>query len=591
MSPHLDAERTTGLVYGLLEESERAAAHAHLSGCPSCAEAARRMEEERELVVEASAPAPVREEFVRAIAARTVERVVSIRRARTRKLLVLGAAASLFVAAGVALLTRTREIVESPRSAFAAGRLSVQRGGFWIPQAPGYVPVSGDRLRTDDPAGATIHLEEGSRFSISRGTMVEFRGKRGPSPVLLLLEGEVHCQVVADPRPFSLEAAGSTVTVVGTEFAVHVLEDQPFFKPDKRIPRPPKVGMLVNSGAVMFGTPEGEIRVPAGWVALAGSKGTPWMWGEIKELASDQILERVLKKSAGTKPAAAAPVETAWLERADAAVELCVNDVPWARFADALVWFHKEKDDAVREQRGVQLSDPDVTPRLVLGWTKIKSLAAELNVPGNYMQACRNTLASRRFVDAIVEAMCGASLSYEQRRRLSIPEALDNLLPVLDPAAPALQRWKTRAERTIAFLRQLKEVLPEGAYARVIRTVGPSFMIDNYRVWLIEASSVEEAADRLVRNWAEQFQLPSYAYAPLGEIAAGHVKRHREAQDRLHRADGPPTGLDELEVSVRLFELQAQAEKAISEIPALNGESRARAAEGSPSLFRIRIAE
>ena len=199
-------------------------------------------------------------------------------------------------------------------------------------------------------------------------------------------------------------------------------------------------------------------------------------------------------------------------------------------------------------------------------------------------------LAQRRFVDAIVEAMVGASLSYEQRRRLSIPEALDNLLPVLDPAAPALVRWKVRAEKTLAFLRQLQGVLPEGAYARAARTVGPSFMIDKYKVWLIEASTPEEATDRLVRNWTEQFQLPTYALAPLGEIAARHVRKNREAEDRF-RAGGTPTGLEELELSVKLFELQAQAEKSISEIPSLNGETRARAAEGSHSLFRIRIGE
>ena len=70
-------------------------------------------------------------------------------------------------------------------------RQFAQRGDQWIDMTGGYSPSPGDRLRTEDPAGATIRLEEGSRFTISHRSLVEFRGTRGPSAVLRLLEGDV----------------------------------------------------------------------------------------------------------------------------------------------------------------------------------------------------------------------------------------------------------------------------------------------------------------------------------------------------------------------------------------------------------------
>ena len=590
MSPHLDLERTTYLVYGLLEEDEKGKIRAHLTDCAACLEAVRRLEEERGSLVEATAVPPVREELVREIAARVHDRVVTIRRTRTRRLWLLGCAAAFFIAVSVAFLTRTHEIEEA-RAALALGRMSVQRGENWVDYSEGYIPSPGDRIRTENPAGVTIRLEEGSKFKISRGSMVEFRGIRGPSPVLKLLEGDVRCSVVPDPRPFTVEAAGATVTVVGTEFAVHVLEDQPFFKSEKRIQRPPKVAMLVQSGAVLFKTEDGELRVPGGWVALAGAKGGPWMWGEVKELETDKSLDRLLRRAPDPKPAAKpGPIETAWKERTDKAVRDCVDAVPWSRWADALVRYHKEIDDAVREERLTVLPSIDDLTYINLGWGKIRLLANELNVGTDFMQACRNKLASGLFVEAIAEAMSGAPLSEEQRRKLLAPETLDNLLPSLDPAAPTLERWKIRADKTVAFVHQLKDALAGEEYLRVTTRVGPSFLIDAYQMWLVEAASATEAADRIARIWTEQFKLPTYAQAALAPLAAQLVRNHHSAQEKFRREFGDAlTGVQELELAARLFELQAQAEKSVSEIPTMNQETRARAAAGSNKFYRIKI--
>ena len=591
MSAHLDLERTTYLVYGLLEADEKDQVRAHLTDCSACLEAVRRLEEERGSVVAATAAAPAREEFVRQVAAKVHDRVVTIRRVRTRRLWLLGCAAAGFLAVGVAFMNRTREIEEA-RAALALGRLSVQRGDLWVDQTAGYVPSPGDRIRTDDPAGVTIRLEEGSKFKISRGSMVEFRGIRGPTAVLRLLEGDVRCSVVADPRPFTVEAAGATVTVVGTEFAVHVLEDQPFFKSEKRIQRPPKVAMLVQSGAVLLKTEDGELRVPGGWVALAGAKGGPWMWGEVKELETDKSLDRLLRRAPDPKPEAKpGPIETAWKERTDRAVRDCVDAVPWSRWADALVRYHKEIDDAVREERPTLPPSIDDLTFINLGWGKIRLLANELNVGSDFMQACRNKVAAGLFVEAIAEAMSGAPLTEDQRKKLLAPETLDNLLPALDPAAPALVRWKTRADKTVAFVRQLKDALDDEEYLRVTTRVGPSFLIDAYRMWLVEAANAAEAADRIARIWTEQFKVPTYAQAALAPLAAQLVKNHHAAHEKFRREYGDAlSGVQELELAARLFELQAQAEKGVSEIPAMNRETRARAAAGSDKFYRLKIA-
>ncbi len=591
MKPHLDLERSTYLVYGLLEADEKVQAAAHLSDCRSCADAVRCLEEERGLIVEATATSPPSEEMVRSVAAQVYARVAAIRRARSRRLWLLGCAAGAFAAIGLVFITRTRELAEA-RHAVAVGRVSVERHGSWVDQADGYKPAPGDRIRTDDLAGATIRLEEGSQFKIKRGSMVEFRGIRGPTAVLRLLEGEVSCTVVADPRPFTVEAAGATATVVGTEFVLHVLDDQPFFKPEERILRPPKVGLLVAAGAVVIRTSEGELRVPAGWIALAGTKGAPWIWGKLEDLAAHKGLEKMLHRTPIAKPAVAPlPIETGWKERTDAAVQARVDAVPWADLADALVRYHREIDDAVTEQRPLRV-DPDPRINLDRGWALVRKLAEELGLNPNadFRQACRNKLASGTFIEAMAEALSGTSLDEEQLKRLQVPESIENLLPIFDLATPALESWKVRAEKTLAFVRQLKDVLPEDQYRRVTRNVGPSFLVERYRVWLVEAASAEEAADRMARIWGEEFQLPTYALARLAEIAVQHVRAHRETVAK-HRSGQGLTGVEELELAARLFELQAKAERNVSEIPSLTGQARARAANGSKVLFRIKIAD
>lgn len=590
MKAHLDPERTTYVAYGLLDEREKAQVASHLSECPACLESVRRMQEERDLVVEASAPAPLPEELVRSLAARVYDRAVTIPRRRKRRLLGLACAAAGFLAIGILFLTRTRELAEA-KHAVVVGRVAVQRGGAWLAQSDEYIPTPGDRIRTDDPAGASIRLEEGSTFNIYRGSMVEFRGARGPTAVLKLLEGQVNCQVVPDPRPFTVEALGTTVTVVGTEFDVHVLDDEPVFKSDEKILRRPKIGMIVHSGQVLFRNEGKEVRVHEGFVALCALKGGPWIWGETRDLSKEKLLDKLTRKLRLAKPAAEAGTpDTSWKDRSDAAVLDRVDAVPWTRLSAALVRHHHETDAAIEEERASYVA-PQVKSDLEWGWFNLHALADELNVTGDFMQACRNRVAWRSFLPAMVEAMSGDPLSPEQLKRLQVPATMDNLLPVIPESAPVLEKWKLRVEGTIRFVRQLKEVLSDAEYRRVTRNVGASFMTDKFFVWVVEGADAENASDRMARIWEESFQIPWHAAVPLKVIAARHVKSHREAVSKARASTDPRSGVEELELVARLLDLQLQAERAVSEIASLNAETRARAAAGADVLFRIKIHE
>jgi hypothetical protein len=350
--------------------------------------------------------------------------------------------------------------------------------------------------------------------------------------------------------------------------------------------------MHVAEGAVLFRNAEGEKRVSAGWIALAAAKGPPWVWGQAKDVAGDEVLNKMLRRCRIARPAPpSGPVDSAWRQRGDAQVQALVDAVPWGYFADALVRHHRETDDAVRhEQRTVDQGDPDVKVYLETSWARIRNLARELGVGDDFMQACRNKLAAPRFVKTIVEAMSGDLLSEEEFRKLNLSEALDNLLPSVDPEASLQERWKARAEKTLAFVHQLKVVLPEDAYRQVVRNAGPSFFNEDFRVWLIEAPTVKDAADRIALIWQEEFRLPTYARDPLVVIAERHIRGCQDARESHRREKGETAGgLDDLELFIRLGGLQAKAERSVSEIPSLNGDSRARAAVGLNLFFHIRV--
>jgi len=594
---HLDLERLTYLAYGLLEPDEERKASTHVAGCAACAETARRLEAERGMVVEATQSPEPSTALIKKIKDIVQERSFAVRRARSLRIWGFSAAAGALVIITLAFVLRMNRIAEE-RAGINAGRVSVQRGDKWVNETKGYVPASGDRLKVDDSSGATLRLEEGSLFQLRQGSLVEFRGNRGPKAVLRLLAGEVHCNVVADPRPFSMEAEGATLTVVGTEFIVHVMEDPASFQPEERIPRPPKVSMRVISGTVIFSTGGGQIRVPAGWIALAGASGAPWLWGTEEEFqrlvnqamgrAISQILGQT-SKAVGLDPAR----DAAWRDRADDTVRELVAAVPWTNLAKALVQYHREMESAVKEQRTLRV-EGDVKTDLEFGWGKVQALARELPVQGDFMLAGRNRLAATPFVEAVISALADGPLTEVQRRGLPVAELVDNLLPLIDPAAPALAKWKIRAERTLRFVRQMKGNLTEEQFGRLSQAVGPSWFMKepDYKVWKVEGATVEEAADRVVRIWKEQFRLPPPVEAPLATIAAEHVRNHLAELKKFKPAQpGALAGLEELELSIHLLDLQAAAEKRIALIPSLADEPRKLVAAGSNSLIRIKVEE
>jgi len=378
-----------------------------------------------------------------------------------------------------------------------------------------------------------------------------------------------------------------------------VLEDTPTFQPEERIPRPPTVSMRVISGVVVFSTGGVQIRVPAGWIALAGATGGPLQWGTEEEYLRlvNQAMGRAISQILGQAVKAVGPEgvsrDAAWRDRTDEPVKELVGAVPWTKLAKALVQYHREMESAVKEQRTLRV-EGDVKTDLEFGWGKVQALARELPVNEGFMLACRNRLASVPFVEAVIAALAEEPLTENQRRGLPVAELVDNLLPLIDPAAPALAKWKVRAERTLKFVRQMKGILTEEQFGHLTQGVGPSWFMkeQDYKVWMVEGASVEEASDRVVRIWKEQFRLPPPVEAALGTIAAQHVRNHLEEFKKFKRTrPGTLTGIEELELSIVLLDLQAGAEKRVAQIPTLNEETRKRALAGSDSLIRIRIGE
>jgi len=606
MNAHLDIERLTYLVYGMMDPAEKKQAGAHLSECADCSKAVRVLEGERRMIVEAT-EAP---EAPEGLVGRVVEIVngktsTALRSRRNRAWLVVSScAAGALLVIGLAMaLTGGREPEERPANnkvvqkpgkpaAVNAGRVSVQRAGAWVEQTTGYVPGQGERLRTSDAAGATLGLGEGSQFKIRQGSEIEFQGVRGPKPVLRVLEGEVHCNVVADPQPCSIEVGSSTVTVVGTEFVVQVLEDQAAFVPEERLPRSPRVSLRVISGSVEFRAGASDLRVTPGWIALAGADGPPWIWGKEKELRTeiDKAFEEMFKKGFDLK--VVMTTEEPWRNRSDEAVQASVDAVPWKNLAGAVLWDEKERDASVREQRKARTMPPDLRGDFGLGWGRVQKLAGELRVGGDFKRACRNNLASVRFVEAMAEALAGSPLTEEQRLLLKSSEIVEDLIPILDPAAPPLAKWKAQGERILHTAEYLKEALTEDQYRHLALCVGPAFFVEDYRTWVIDAPSGEDAAEKVARIWMDNFKLPPFVQAPLAWIADDFVRGHLESSRDFRRRHGAAlTPLQELELSNRHLENQIRAEGRVSQVPSLGEVTKKRALAGSKALFKVRIAE
>jgi hypothetical protein len=601
MSAHLDHERMTYLVYGLMEPVEKREADAHLTECPDCSKSMRLLEGERAMIVEATeTPAPP-QKLVRKVLSIVHESTPASGGSRRKLQWILACAAGALAAIGLALaLSGGRDPAEAPVAGAGTktvklpavkGRVLVKRQESWAEQPAGYAPARGERLRIDDAAGATWRLSEGSLFTFRQGSEIEIQGIRGPNAVLRVFEGEVHCNVVPAPEPCSIDVGSSKVTVVGTEFVVQVLEEQAAFEPDKRIPRSPRVSLRVISGSVDLRAGASDLRVKAGWIALAGEDGPPWIWGRENELQQEikKAFEELFQK--GLVPDVVSKREEPWRTRVDETVQAHVDAIPWKKLAEALVLYEKERDDAVKEQRAPRTA-PDLKVDLELGWGRIRRLAAELRTAGDFMGACRNDLASVRFVEAMAEALAGNSLTEDQRGRLKAPEMVVNLLPLLEESATTLQTWKARGERILEFVKQLKGILTANQYHHLAHSVGPSFFSEDYRIWVVEAGSEDDAAEKVARIWMENFKLPPFVQAPLAWIAGEFVRAHLESSRGFRRPPGETLSrLQELELSNRHLEHQILAEGRVSQIPSLTEVTRKRALAGSKALFKIRITE
>jgi len=114
--------------------------------------------------------------------------------------------------------------------------------------------------------------------------------------------------------------------------------------------------------------------------------------------------------------------------------------------------------------------------------------------------------------------------------------------------------------------------------------------VEDYRTWVIDAPSEEEAAEKVARIWMDNFKLPPFVQAPLAWIAGEFVREHLEASKEFRRRNGAAlTRLQELELSILHLENQIRAEGRVSQIPSLGDVTKKRALAGSKALVKVRI--
>ncbi|HEV3029053.1 MAG TPA: FecR domain-containing protein [Planctomycetota bacterium] len=270
-------ERSFDYFYDLLQAEERAALEGHLRGCASCVEAVRTAGEQRKLLRDA-APVP------RGLAERTIRRMSA--RPRVWR---IGVAAALLLGLGLVLV-----FSGSPSAILwvgAAGRRPVVPGG--------------------EVGEGVLEYPDGSRAWLSS------RSRARVSPRGLSLDaGDAAFRVRPGRDPFIVRTPAADVTVVGTEFQVHLIGEEEMNRKSMAAGSGLLLTVAVVTGIVRVSNDHGEILLRAEESAAART-------GESPRRVTQADLDRVsLETRQAEEEATALEAQTIELRRAGKAVLL-----------------------------------------------------------------------------------------------------------------------------------------------------------------------------------------------------------------------------------------------------------------------------
>jgi ferric-dicitrate binding protein FerR (iron transport regulator) len=276
-------ERSFDYFYDLLQEEERASFETHLRGCAPCGEVVRMAAEQKKLLRDA-APVP------RGLTERTVRRMT----ARPRSWRIAAAAALLLgLGLGSVLLRGPSEILWVN----AAGRRPVARGG--------------------EVGEGVVEYPDGSRarlFPRSRARVAP----RG----LTLDAGDAAFQVSPGREPFIVRTPAADVTVLGTEFQVHLIGDDEMNRKSIAAGSGVLLTVAVVTGIVRVSNDRGEVLLRAEESAAART-------GEGPRRVTQTELDRIsLETRQAEEEARALEAQTIELRRAGKALLLELRQRP-----------------------------------------------------------------------------------------------------------------------------------------------------------------------------------------------------------------------------------------------------------------------
>ena len=129
-------------------------------------------------------------------------------------------------------------------------------------------------------ARSTLRLADGSRVDLNGDSAIDVQ-ITGRRRTVRLLKGEAWFDVAEDKRPFKVEAAGRTITDIGTAFdvrlvdrSVHVAVSEGRVAVDTAKTAPTEIG----AGQLLVSRPDGEVQVRRLDVAALGD----WRFGRVQ---------------------------------------------------------------------------------------------------------------------------------------------------------------------------------------------------------------------------------------------------------------------------------------------------------------------
>ncbi len=287
-----------------------------------------------------------------------------------------------------------------------------------------------------------------------------------------------------------------------------------------------------------------------------------------------------------TKPAKAGDLKT----RADASWEERVKSVDWKKDVKTLVAYMKELKDAEAEGRA-----PKMTPAMIAGLTSmqvsIQKLARELGLEeSEWMKVYSNPVVGRHFSDAYAVALAGAELEPDQLERLHATMLFDPDREPTGRGGGALGEWAAQMEWNQLWVLQTRGILSAEQQANLERTLSPTFMVNGYTQQGIQAPSAEAAGRSVADYWMQQWKLPEGSGTALEPLARQYAADHAALVRQYAAEYGSTLTRDrEIELQLKLIELQIAAERRVAESLPLDAESLKRVQSGSGRALRISL--